>query len=159
MNNTGNRNRGEVEPNRSNKHEGEMNKGSFPESSPGEIGSYNRKGEGVSEPPVEGSGDEHYQFSDVDETPPSKPTDNIDVILDIPLEITVELGRTRMLINDLLTLGQGSVVELSKPAGETLEILANQKLIARGEVVVVNEKYGIRLTEIASPVERIERLK
>jgi flagellar motor switch protein FliN/FliY len=64
-----------------------------------------------------------------------------------------------MLINELLKLGQGSVLELSKLAGETLEILANRKLIARGEVVVVNEKYGIRLTEIISPSERIERLK
>jgi flagellar motor switch protein FliN/FliY len=63
------------------------------------------------------------------------------------------------LINELLKLGQGSVLELSKLAGETLEILANRKLIARGEVVVVNEKYGIRLTEIISPSERIERLK
>ncbi|MCK4988187.1 MAG: FliM/FliN family flagellar motor switch protein, partial [Desulfobacterales bacterium] len=67
--------------------------------------------------------------------------------------------RTKMLINELLKLGQGSVVELSKLAGETLEILANQKLVARGEVVVVNEKYGVRLTEIISPIERIERLK
>jgi flagellar motor switch protein FliN/FliY len=84
---------------------------------------------------------------------------NMDFLLDIPLEISVELGRTKMLINELLKLGQGSVIELSKLAGETLEILANQKLVARGEVVVVNEKYGIRLTEIMSPIERIERLK
>jgi flagellar motor switch protein FliN/FliY len=83
----------------------------------------------------------------------------MDFLLDIPLEISVELGRTKMLINELLKLGQGSVVELSKLAGETLEILANQKLVARGEVVVVNEKYGVRLTEIISPIERIERLK
>jgi flagellar motor switch protein FliN/FliY len=84
---------------------------------------------------------------------------NMDFILDIPLEISVELGRTTLMINDLLKLGQGSVVELSKVAGETLEVLANQRLIARGEVVVVNEKYGIRLTEIISPMERIERLR
>ena len=84
---------------------------------------------------------------------------NMDFLLDIPLEISVELGRTKMLINELLKLGQGSVVELSKLAGETLEILANQKLVARGEVVVINEKYGVRLTEIISPIERIERLK
>jgi flagellar motor switch protein FliN/FliY len=84
---------------------------------------------------------------------------NMDFILDIPLQISVELGRTKMLINELLKLGQGSVIELSKLAGETLEILANQKLVARGEVVVVNEKYGVRLTEIISPIERIERLK
>ena len=89
----------------------------------------------------------------------SKLTGNMDFLLDIPLEISVELGRTKILINELLKLGQGSVIELSKLAGETLEILANHKLIARGEVVVVNEKYGIRLTEIISPSERIERLK
>ena len=86
-------------------------------------------------------------------------TGSMDFLLDIPLEISVELGRTKILINELLKLGQGSVLELSKLAGETLEILANRKLIARGEVVVVNEKYGIRLTEIISPSERIERLK
>jgi flagellar motor switch protein FliN/FliY len=80
-------------------------------------------------------------------------------LLDIPLEISVELGRTKILINELLQLGQGSVVELSKLAGDALEIFANQKLIARGEVVVVNEKYGIRLNEIISPSERIKRLK
>ena len=85
--------------------------------------------------------------------------DNMEFILDIPLEVSVELGRTKMLINDLLKLGQGSVIELAKLAGETLEILANQKLIARGEVVVVNEKYGVRLTEVISPIERIERLR
>ena len=84
---------------------------------------------------------------------------NMDFLLDIPLEISVELGRTKILINELLKLGQGSVIELSKLAGETLEILANQKLVARGEVVVVNEKYGVRLTEIISPIERIERLQ
>jgi flagellar motor switch protein FliN/FliY len=86
-------------------------------------------------------------------------TGDMEFLLDIPLEISVELGRTKILINELLKLGQGSVLELSKLAGETLEILANRKLIARGEVVVVNEKYGIRLTEIISPIERIERLK
>jgi flagellar motor switch protein FliN/FliY len=89
----------------------------------------------------------------------SKLSGNMDFLLDIPLEISVELGRTKILINELLKLGQGSVIELSKLAGEAMEILANQKLIARGEVVVVNEKYGVRLTEIISPSERIERLQ
>ncbi len=84
---------------------------------------------------------------------------NMEFVLDIPLEVTVELGRTKMLINDMLKLGQGSVIELTKLAGESLEILANQKPIARGEVVVVNEKYGVRLTEVISPMERIERLR
>ena len=83
----------------------------------------------------------------------------MEFILDIPLEITVELGRTHMVINDLLKLGQGSVIELAKMAGETLEIRANQRLIAKGEVVEVNEKYGVRLTEIVSHAERVEKLK
>jgi flagellar motor switch protein FliN/FliY len=81
---------------------------------------------------------------------------NLEFILDIPLEITIELGRTRMVVNDLLKLAQGAVIELSKSAGETLEVLANQRLVAKGEVVVVNDKYGIRLTEIISPMERLE---
>ena len=84
---------------------------------------------------------------------------SLDFILDIPLKVTVELGRTRMLIRDILQLSQGSVVELAKFAGEPLEVLVNEKLVARGEVVVVNEKFGIRLTDIISPVERIEQLK
>jgi flagellar motor switch protein FliN len=84
---------------------------------------------------------------------------SLDFILDIPLKVTVELGRSKMAIRDVLQLSQGSVVELSKFAGEPLEVLVNDKLIARGEVVVVNEKFGIRLTDIISPVERIEQLK
>jgi len=86
-------------------------------------------------------------------------TKDIDFLLDIPLQVTVELGRTKMLINDLLQLGQGSVVELEKIAGEPMEILVNNKLVARGEVVVVNEKFGVRLTDIISPTERIKQLK
>jgi flagellar motor switch protein FliN/FliY len=84
---------------------------------------------------------------------------NIDFLLDIPLDLTVELGRARLLIKDLLQLGQGSVVELEKLAGEPMEILVNNKLVARGEVVVVNEKFGVRLTDIISPSERIQQLK
>ena len=85
--------------------------------------------------------------------------DNLEFILDIPLQVSVELGRTKMLVNELLKLGQGSVIELTKLAGESLEILVNQKPIARGEVVVMNDKYAIRLTEVISPMERLERLK
>lgn len=84
---------------------------------------------------------------------------SLDFILDIPLKVTVELGRTKMMIRDILMLSQGSVVELLKFAGEPLEVLVNDKLVARGEVVVVNEKFGIRLTDIISPAERIEQLK
>ncbi len=87
------------------------------------------------------------------------PVQSLDFILDIPLKVTVELGRSKMAIRDILQLSQGSVIELSKFAGEPLEVLVNDKLIARGEVVVVNEKFGIRLTDIISPVERIEQLK
>lgn len=93
-----------------------------------------------------------------EEVSSSKENGNLDFILDIPLEVSVELGRTRILISELLQLGQGSVVELSKLAGEPLEILVNQKLVARGEVVVVNEKFGVRLTDIISPVERVKQL-
>ena len=100
-----------------------------------------------------------YSFSDLKSTSGDNQSARLDFILDIPLEITVQLGRTRMLIHDLLKLGQGSVIELGKPAGDTLEILANNRLIAKGDVVVMNDKYGIRLTEVISTVERLEKLK
>ena len=104
------------------------------------------------------AGEKRYEFSDLNDTSTSQSPVNMKLILDIPLEITVEVGRTSMLIGELLKLGHGSIIELSKIAGETLEILANQKLIAKGEVVVIKEKYGIRITEIVSPIERIEGL-
>ncbi len=84
---------------------------------------------------------------------------NLGLILDIPLRVTVELGRTKMPVSELLNLTQGSVVELSKLAGEPMEVLVNDKLIAKGEAVVVNEKFGVRLTDIISPTERVESLK
>ena len=89
---------------------------------------------------------------------PSGETKSLNLILDIPLTVSVELGRSKMLINDLLQLGQGSVIELTKLVGEPLEVLVNQKLVARGEVVVVNEKFGVRLTDIVSPMERVQSL-
>ncbi len=82
----------------------------------------------------------------------------LDFILDIPLDVSAELGRTRLLINELLQLGQGSVVELNKLAGEPLEVYVNGKLIARGEAVVINEKFGVRLSDIISPLERVKQL-
>ena len=82
---------------------------------------------------------------------------NLDFILDIPLEVTVELGRTKVLVKDLLTMGQGSVIELDKLAGEPLEIIVNGKLVAKGEVVVVKEKFGVRLTEIISQSKESKR--
>lgn len=84
---------------------------------------------------------------------------NLDFILDIPLKVTVELGRSSVLIKELLVLGQGSIIELDKAAGDPLDIYVNGKLVAKGEVVVVNEKFGVRISEIISPVERIESLK
>ncbi len=84
---------------------------------------------------------------------------NLSLILDIPLRVAVELGRTKMVVNELLNLGQGSVIELNKLAGEPMEVLVNDKLVARGEAVVVNEKFGVRLTDIISPSERVEQLK
>lgn len=83
---------------------------------------------------------------------------DLDFILDIPLDVSAELGRARLLINELLQLGQGSVVELNKLAGEPLEVYVNGKIIARGEAVVINEKFGIRLTDIISPIERVKQL-
>ena len=82
----------------------------------------------------------------------------LDFILDIPLDVSAELGRTRLLINELLQLGQGSVIELNKLAGEPLEVYVNGKLVARGEAVVINEKFGVRLTDIISPMERVKQL-
>jgi len=92
---------------------------------------------------------------------PEKPNSvqmDLDFILDIPLSLSVELGRSRMLINELLQLGQGSVIELTKIAGEPMDVYVNRRLIARGEVVVVNEKFGVRLTDIISPAERVNKL-
>lgn len=83
---------------------------------------------------------------------------NLDFILDIPLQVTVELGRTKLLVKDILQLNQGAVVELTKMAGEPLDIFVNSKLVARGEAVVVNEKFGVRLVDIVTPNERVEKI-
>ena len=84
---------------------------------------------------------------------------NLDVILDIPVTISMEIGSTKINIRNLLQLNQGSVVELDRMAGEPLDVVVNGTLIAHGEVVVVNEKFGIRLTDIISPAERVKKLK
>ena len=103
---------------------------------------------------ADGSGESKSEGRD------SSPKDrNLKMILDIPLRVTVELGRTKMPVSELLNLTQGSVIELNKLAGEPMEVLVNDKLIARGEAVVVNEKFGIRLTDIISPAERVEQLR
>jgi flagellar motor switch protein FliN/FliY len=98
-----------------------------------------------------------FQRFDAPSSGPSAPN-NIDMILDIPVNLTVELGRTKIAIRSLLQLAQGSVVELDGMAGEPMDVLVNGCLIAQGEVVVVNDKFGIRLTDIITPAERIRRL-
>jgi len=109
---------------------------------------------------LEDTGGEAGGLDGIDEMPGGEKVDtkSLDLILDIPLTVTVELGRSKMLINDLLQLGQGSVIELTKLVGEPLEVLVNNKLVARGEVVVVNEKFGVRLTNIVTPMERVQSL-
>jgi flagellar motor switch protein FliN len=107
-------------------------------------------------PPVEVKA---ASFEEVEKGVLSKRFLDLDFILDIPLFLTVELGRNRMLISELLQLGQGSIIELTKLAGEPMDVYVNQRLIARGEVVVVNDKFGVRLTDIISPAERINKLK
>ena len=94
-------------------------------------------------------------IEDQKEVPPLK---NLEVIMDIPLQLTVELGRTKLLVRDVLQLNQGSVVELTKLAGEPLDVFVNSKLVARGEAVVVNDKFGIRLLDIVSPNERVDKV-
>ncbi|MCX6116981.1 MAG: flagellar motor switch protein FliN [Proteobacteria bacterium] len=100
----------------------------------------------------EGKSDDGGQRSGADSEGRVTRTDfsKLKMILDVPLKVSVELGRTKMLVNDLLQLGQGSVIELDKIAGEPMEILINDKLVAMGEVVVVNEKFGVRLTDVVS---------
>lgn len=90
---------------------------------------------------------------------PSANDVNLDVILDVAVTLSMEVGRARIPIRNLLQLNQGSVVELERAAGEPLDVYANGTLIAHGEVVVVNEKFGIRLTDVVSPAERIRKLK
>jgi flagellar motor switch protein FliN len=83
---------------------------------------------------------------------------NLEFLLDVPLQVTVEVGRTRILIKELLQMREGYVLELDKAAGETLDVYVNQRLIARGEAVLVNDKFGLRLTDVVSPAERLEKL-
>ena len=84
---------------------------------------------------------------------------NLDVILDVPVTLSLEVGHTRLPIRSLLQLNQGSVVELERASGEPLDVFVNGTLVAHGQVVVVNEKFGIRLTDVVSPAERIRKLK
>jgi len=101
------------------------------------------------------------EFGDLQDTgvPGTAREPNLEVILDVPVTLSMEVGRTRIPIRNLLQLNQGSVVELDRAAGEPLDVFVNGTLIAHGEVVVVNEKFGIRLTDVISPAERIKKLK
>lgn len=100
------------------------------------------------------------QFSNFDESPShhSEPN-NIDLLLDIPLQVTVELGRTKKMVKDILEVSPGSIIELDKLAGEPVDILVNNKLIAVGEVVVIDDNFGVRVTDIISPMDRISKLR
>jgi flagellar motor switch protein FliN/FliY len=101
------------------------------------------------------------EFDSLEDTAagPAAEGENLDVILDIPVTLSMEIGRTHISIRNLLQLNQGSVVELDRLAGESMDVLVNGTLVAHGEVVVVNEKFGIRLTDVISPAERVNKLK
>lgn len=103
-------------------------------------------------------GGQTAKFADLGDGAVAGDAQNLDFLLDIPLEVTVELGRTKMIINNLLQLTQGSVVELSKAAGELVEIYVNNKLLGKGEVIVVNDRFGVRITEIISQADRIKNM-
>jgi flagellar motor switch protein FliN/FliY len=122
------------------------------------------QGDAASVPTTEATPQPQYesaQFQDLHEDPGARAdTDvNLDVILDIPVTLSMEIGRTKIPIRNLLQLNQGSVVELDRLAGEPMDVLVNGTLVAHGEVVVVNEKFGIRLTDVISPAERVKKLK
>jgi flagellar motor switch protein FliN/FliY len=107
----------------------------------------------------EAAGDStNARFDDLGDGIAGGDTNNLDFLLDIPLEVTVELGRTSMIINNLLQLSQGSVVELNKAAADPVEIYVNHKLLGKGEVIIVNERFGVRITEIISQAERIKNM-
>ena len=102
---------------------------------------------------------EQTTFDASAELPGGKTGQNLDLVMDIPITLSLELGHTRMSIRDLLRLTQGSVVKLDRPGGDPLDILVNGCLVARGEVVVINERFGVRITDIVSQEERIRRLR
>ncbi len=106
------------------------------------------------------SGIEQATLDNLNEDALAPPTEeNLEAILDIPISLSVEIGQTKINVRNLLQLNQGSVVELDKLAGEPLDILVNKTLVAHGEIVVINEKYGIRLTDVISALERVKNLQ
>ncbi|KQX95133.1 flagellar motor switch protein FliN [Rhodanobacter sp. Root480] len=102
---------------------------------------------------------ERVQFDSLQNLPGGLGEVNLDMILDVPVTLAMEVGRTRISIRNLLQLNQGSVVELDRAAGEPLDVFVNGTLVAHGEVVVINEKFGIRLTDVISPAERVRKLR
>lgn len=105
------------------------------------------------------SGDGRVEFDALNEAPGESAEVSLDMILDVPVTLAMEVGRTRISIRNLLQLNQGSVVELDRAAGEPLDVFVNGMLVAHGEVVVINEKFGIRLTDVISPSERVRKLR
>lgn len=101
----------------------------------------------------------HADFQQLSETADGKSVRNIELLMDVDLPVSIELGRTRMNVSDILALGPGSVVELDKLVGEPVDLLVNSKCVARGEVVVVDENFGLRITQLVSPEERIKNLQ
>ena len=117
---------------------------------------------GVEQQQAPGEGYEPAEFDDLNRESGASPQNsetNLDVILDIPVTLSMEIGRTRVSIQDLLQLARGSVVELDRMAGEPLDVLVNGTLVARGEVVVVNDKFGVRLSDVISPADRVQTLR
>jgi len=109
--------------------------------------------------PQQAVGVQSVQFSPLSQGPHSEVAGNIGLLMDVSMQLTVELGRTKMLIKDILGMGEGTIVELDKLAGEPVDLLVNGKLIAKGEVVVIDENFGVRVTDIISPMERISNLE
>lgn len=114
------------------------------------------------DPSADSDNAEAAAFAPISDTSSATSADseiNLDVILDVPVTVSMEVGSTKISIRNLLQLNQGSVIELDRLAGEPMDVLVNKTLIARGEVVVVNDKFGLRLTDIISPAERVKKLK
>lgn len=105
------------------------------------------------------NGEQPLEFDNLNEANSDKADVSLDMILDVPVTLAMEVGRTRISIRNLLQLNQGSVVELDRAAGEPLDVFVNGTLVAHGEVVVINEKFGIRLTDVISPAERVRKLR
>ncbi len=111
------------------------------------------------DPSAGGAGAESARFDDLDGEGEEGPEPSLDVILNIPVTLSMEVGRTRMTIRELMALKRGSVVRFDRLAGEPMDVLVNGTLVAHGEVVVVNDKFGIRLTDVISPEERVRKLR